>query len=234
MGIVPGKLKERVRSIKRIADILEIKTEDIEKELSAKWVREDSFVPLKTVKKIGALDRMALEPDAEILEEFERQRELLEIPGIMISDTKIRTYPYKEAAAHLVGYVQNVTAEDLEKHAGEGYTANSVIGRSGAEGLYERELKGQNGYRIYLADSDGNEKKEIACRAAEDGKDIKLTIDAELQKIFYEQYGKDKSCSAALDPYTGEVLALVSTPSFDSNDFVMGFSSQVWAALNDE
>ncbi len=234
VGIVPGKLKERVRSIKRIADLLEIKTEDIKKELSAKWVREDSFVPLKTVKKIGALDRMALEPDAEILEEFERQRELLEIPGIMISDTKVRTYPYKEAAAHLVGYVQNVTAEDLEKHAGEGYTANSVIGRSGAEGLYERELKGQNGYRIYLADSDGNEIKEIACRAAEDGKDIKLTIDAELQKIFYEQYGKDKSCSAALDPYTGEVLALVSTPSFDSNDFVMGFSSQDWAALNEE
>ena len=68
----------------------------------------------------------------------------------MISDVEVREYPLGEAAAHLVGYVQSVTAEDLEEHAGEGYTANSVIGRSGMEGLFEKELKGQNGCRIYI------------------------------------------------------------------------------------
>ena len=57
--------------------------------------------------------------------------------SVMISDTEVRAYPLGDAAAHLVGYVQSVTAEDLEKHAGEGYTASSVIGRSGAEGLFE-------------------------------------------------------------------------------------------------
>ncbi len=76
---------------------------------------------------------------------------LLEIPGIIISDIEVRNYPLGDAAAHLAGYVQSVTAEDLETHIGEGYTANSVIGRSGAEGLFESRLKGQNGYRIYTA-----------------------------------------------------------------------------------
>ncbi len=149
----------------------------------------------------------------------------------MISDTEVRSYPLKDAAAHLVGYVQNVTAEDLEKHAGEGYTASSVIGRSGAEGLFEKELKGQNGCRIYIVDSDGNEKEELICRIVENGKDIKLTIDSELQKALYEQFQSDKSCSVAMNPYTGEVLALVSTPSYDNNDFIMGLSSEKWAAL---
>lgn len=147
---------------------------------------------------------------------------------------EVRSYPLKDAAAHLVGYVQNVTAEDLEKHAGEGYTESSVIGRSGAEGLFEKELKGQNGCRIYIVDSDGNEKEELASRIVENGKDIKLTIDAELQEVLYEQFQRDKSCSVAMNPYTGEVLALVSTPSYDNNDFIMGLSDEKRAALNED
>ena len=88
----------------------------------------------------------------------------------MISDTQVTHYPLGEAAAHLTGYVQNVTAEDLEEHEGEGYTAASV----------------------------------------RHGQDVRLTIDAELQREIYEQFREDKSCSAAINPYTGEVLALVS------------------------
>ncbi len=232
VGIVPGRLENQDDSLKQIANLLDMNPEEIGKKLSAKWVKEDSFVPAKTLRKVEEIELMSLEPDEEVLKEYERQQRLLEIPGVMISDTEVRSYPLKDAAAHLVGYVQNVTAEDLEKHAGEGYTASSVIGRSGAEGLFEKELKGQNGCRIYIVDSDGNEKEELACRIVENGKDIKLTIDSELQKAFYEQFQRDKSCSAAMNPYTGEVLALVSTPSYDSNDFIMGLSSEKWAALN--
>ena len=188
VGIVPGRLENQDDSLRQIADLLGMKPEEIE--------------------------LMSLEPDEETLKEYERQQRLLEIPGVMISDTEVRSYPLKDAAAHLVGYVQNVTAEDLEKYSGQGYTASSVIGRSEAEGLFEKELKGQNGCRIYIVDSDGNEKEELACRIVENGKDIKLTIDAELQKALYEQFQSDKSCSVTMNPYTGEVLALVSTPSF--------------------
>ena len=232
VGIVPGKLEDRDEAIQQIAELLEIESE--EKKLSAKWVKEDSFVSIKTIPKVAEIELMKIEPDEEVLKENERQEKLLEIPGVMISDTEVREYPLGEAAAHLVGYVQSVTAEDLENHAGEGYTANSVMGKSGMEGLFEKELKGQNGSSIYIVDSAGNKKAELASIFVQDGKDIQLTIDADLQRSLYAQFKEDKSCSVAMNPYTGEVLALVSTPSYDNNDFIMGLSNEQWTALNED
>ena len=234
VGIVPGKLENREEAIAKIAELLETTSEVIEKKLSAQWVKEDSFVPIKTIPRVEEIELLKVEPDEDVLKEKERHESLLAIPGVMISDVEVREYPLGEAAAHLVGYVQSVTAEDLEEHAGEGYTANSVIGRSGMEGLFEKELKGQNGCRIYIVNSEGKEKEELACILVQHGQDIKLTIDASLQIALYEQFQEDKSCSVAMNPYTGEVLALVSTPSYDNNDFIMGLSSEQWTALNDD
>ena len=234
VGIVPGKLENREEAIAKIAELLETTPEVIEKKLSAQWVKDDSFVPIKTIPRVEEIELLKVEPDEDVLKEKERHESLLAIPGVMISDVEVREYPLGEAAAHLVGYVQSVTAEDLEEHAGEGYTANSVIGRSGMEGLFEKELKGQNGCRIYIVNSEGKDKEELACILVQHGQDIKLTIDASLQIALYEQFQEDKSCSVAMNPYTGEVLALVSTPSYDNNDFIMGLSSEQWTALNDD
>lgn len=234
VGIVPGKLENREEAIAQIAELLEITPEAIEKKLSAKWVKDDSFVPIKTIPRVEEIELMSISPDEEVLKENERHEKLLEIPGVMISDVEVREYPLGEAAAHLVGYVQSVTAEDLEEHAGEGYTANSVIGRSGMEGLFESELKGQNGCRIYIVNSEGKEKEELACILVQHGQDIQLTIDTDLQVSLYEQFKEDKSCSVTMNPYTGEVLALVSTPAYDNNDFIMGLSSEQWTALNED
>ena len=234
VGIVPGKLENREEAIAKIAELLETTSEVIEKKLSAQWVKDDSFVPIKTIPRVEEIKLLKVEPDEDVLKEKERHESLLAIPGVMISDVEVREYPLGEAAAHLVGYVQSVTAEDLEEHAGEGYAANSVIGRSGMEGLFEKELKGQNGCRIYIVNSEGKEKEELACILVQHGQDIKLTIDASLQIALYEQFQEDKSCSVAMNPYTGEVLALVSTPSYDNNDFIMGLSSEQWTALNDD
>ena len=234
VGIVPGKLENKEEAIAKIAELLEIAPEVIEKKLSAKWVKDDSFVPIKTIPKVEKIELMKYKPDQKVLKENERHETLLEIPGVMISDVEVREYPLGEKAAHLVGYVQSVTAEDLEEHAGEGYTANSVIGKSGMEGLFEKELKGKNGCRVYIVNSEGKEKEELAYILVQDGHDIKLTIDANLQSSLYEQFNEDKSCSVAMNPYTGEVLALVSTPSYDNNDFIMGLSSEQWTALNED
>ena len=234
VGIVPGKLENREEAIAKIAELLETTPEVIEKKLSAQWIKDDSFVPIKTIPRVEEIELLKVEPDEDVLKEKERHESLLAIPGVMISDVEVREYPLGEAAAHLVGYVQSVTAEDLEEHAGEGYTANSVIGRSGMEGLFEKELKGQNGCRIYIVNSEGKEKEELACILVQHGQDIKLTIDASLQIALYEQFQEDKSCSVAMNSYTGEVLALVSTPSYDNNDFIMGLSSEQWTALNDD
>ena len=234
VGIVPGKLENREEAIAQIAELVEITPEAIEKKLSAKWVKDDSFVPIKTIPRVEEIEFMSISPDEEVLKEKERHEKLLEIPGVMISDVEVREYPLGEAAAHLIGYVQSVTAEDLEEYAGEGYTANSVIGKSGMEGLFESELKGQNGCRIYIENSEGGEKEELAYILVQHGQDIQLTIHADLQASMYEQFKEDKSCSVAMNPYTGEVLALVSTPSYDNNDFIMGLSSEQWTALNED
>ena len=234
VGIVPGKLENKEEAIAKIAELLEIAPEVIEKKLSAKWVKDDSFVPIKTIPKVEKIELMKYKPDQKVLKENERHETLLEIPGVMISDVEVREYPLGEKAAHLVGYVQSVTAEDLEEHAGEGYTANSVIGKSGMEGLFEKELKGKNGCRVYIVNSEGKEKEELAYILVQDGHNIKLTIDANLQSSLYEQFKEDKSCSIAMNPYSGEILALVSTPSYDNNDFIMGLSSEQWTALNED
>ena len=234
VGIVPGKLENKEEAIAKIAELLEIAPEVIEKKLSAKWVKDDSFVPIKIIPKVEKIELMKYKPDQKVLKENERHETLLEIPGVMISDVEVREYPLGETAAHLVGYVQSVTAEDLEEHAGEGYTANSVIGKSGMEGLFEKELKGKNGCRVYIVNSEGKEKEELAYILVQDGHNIKLTIDANLQSSLYEQFKEDKSCSIAMNPYSGEILALVSTPSYDNNDFIMGLSSEQWTALNED
>lgn len=234
VGIIPGELEDTKTAIRKLGELLEIEPRIIEKKLTAKWIKEDSFVPIKTISKVDETELLSLNPDNEVLKEKERQKKMLEIPGVMITDTKVRVYPLEEAAAHLIGYVKNVTAEDLEEHKGEGYTANSVIGSSGMEGLFEKELKGQNGCRIYIVDADGIEIKELASVTVQHGKDVNLTIDANVQTVLYEKFKEDKSCSVAMNPYTGEVLALVSTPSYNTNDFIMGLSNKQWKAINED
>ena len=234
VGIVPGKLTDRESAIQQMAQLLDMDAQSIDKKLSQSWVKEDSFVPIKAIPKVSELQLLTEKPEASVIKEKERQDQLLTIDGAMLTDTVVRSYPLGEAAAHLVGYVQKVTAEDIEKHPGEGYTAESVIGRSGMENLFEKELKGQDGCRIYIEDSGGIMKEELAVIPVQNGKDIQLTIDAGLQATLYEQFSEDKGCSVAMDPKTGEVLALVSTPSYDTNAFILGLSTSQWTSWNED
>ena len=219
VGLVPGKLPEdRDGAIAQLSELLEISTEKIEKALSAGWVRDDTFVPLRTVAK----DAMEL------------KEKLLEIPGVMISDTKVRFYPFGEKAAQLTGYVQNITAEELEKRAGQGYNRNSIIGKAGAERIYEEQLRPKDGYTIEILNQLGEVKDTVLEKPAEDGQDVKLAIDITLQQYLYQEMEGDEGCAVAMDPTTGAVRALVSTPAYDPNDFVMGYTSSAWEALNSD
>ena len=110
VGIVPGKLENREEAIAQIAELLGTTPEAIEKKLSANWVKDDSFVPIKTIPRVEEIELMSISPDEGVLKEKERHDKLLEIPGVMISDVEVREYPLGEAAAHLIGYVQSVTA----------------------------------------------------------------------------------------------------------------------------
>lgn len=219
IGLVPGKMSEnREDDISKISQILNISAEKINTELSASYVKDDTFVPLKNVSK---LDKQTEET-------------LLAIKGIMIKETEKREYPLGEKLSHLIGYIQNINAEELEKNKEKGYTSSSVIGKTGLEKVYEDRLKGSIGYEIYISNSNGNKKHTIVKREGKDGEDIKLTIDSNLQTKIYNDYSAEKSTTCVINPKTGEILALVSTPSYDSNDFINGISQEKWNQLSND
>ena len=218
-GLVRGKLNGE-NDYAQIAKYLETDVETIQKKMSASWIKDDSFVPIKNV--------------SEQVKNQLIQQEILNIKGVKINTISMRVYPYDKITSHIIGYVQNVNSEDLKKHKNEGYTSNSIIGRSGIEATYEKELRGEVGGKIVIVDENNNVIKTVAQKEAKDGKDIRLTIDIDLQQSLYNEYQNDKSASVALNPQTGEVLALVSTPSYSNNDFVLGLSTDKWNALNND
>ncbi len=216
VGIVPGKLGEnKEENIKKIAQLLNISTDTINSFLSSSWVEDDSFVPIKNIPY-----------DSEELKE-----QLLQISGIMIDSKTDRVYPYKEATSHITGYISSITAEELENMQSKGYTSSSVIGKTGLEKEYEDRLKGTDGVKIYIEDENGTNIKTIKEIAAQDGEDIKLTIDLDIQLKIYEQLKEDEGFFVVMNPKTGEILALVSTPSYDANKFILGMTNQEWDSL---
>ena len=164
----------------------------------------------------------------------ELKEQLLTISGVMINEENGRVYSLGEEAAHLIGYVQPINAEELEKNEGKGYTTNSLIGKAGLELAYEDTLKGIDGTDIYIVDENENRIASLAKQDKKDGKDVKLTIDSSLQKQVYAQMKDDKGFFVIMEPQTGELLALVSTPTYDSNDFVVGLTTDKWNELNND
>ena len=125
-----------------------------------------------------------------------------------------------------------ISKEELEKNTG--YTSTSLIGKTGLEKQFENRLKGKSGVEIYIEDKDGNRKETLIKQEKEDGEDIKLTIDSTIQNNLYNELKDDEGLFVVMNPKTGEILALVSTPSYDSNDFVLGLTNDEWNALNND
>ena len=218
IGLVPGKMSDnREEDIAKIAELLNMTSDGINSELSASYVKADTFVPLKTVGK----------------NEMELKNKLLEIKGIKIIDADERIYPQGVSTSQLVGYIQPINAEELKEKAKDGYTSSSKIGKYGLERVYESTLRAVNGSEIYIEDANGNKKTSIAKQEQKDGQDVKLTIDSKLQQTVYEQFKDDKSAVVVMNPKTGEVLALASCPSFDSNDFSLGMTTADYKNLTE-
>ena len=219
VGIVPGKLGEnRDESISKISELTGVSVDYINELLSASYVKDDTFVPVKKI----------VDSNTSLKEQ------LLQISGVMINKEDGRVYSLGEEAAHLIGYVQPINAEELEEHEGEGYTSTSLIGKAGLELAYEETLRGIDGTDIYIVDENENRIASLAKQEQKDGQDVKLTIDSSLQKQVYEQMKDDKGFFVIMEPQTGELLALVSTPTYDSNDFVVGLTTDKWNSLNND
>ncbi|KHD35447.1 Pbp [Clostridium acetobutylicum] len=219
VGIVPNKFTgDTEASKKQIADILQVDVNSISKKLSASYVQPDMFI---SIAKLSTDDT-------------DKMSNLLKIPGIMITKTPARVYPLKEKAAMLTGYVQNISADELKKLKTKGYSRDNVIGKAGLEKIYEKQLKATDGAEIYIDNNYDKKIKTIAKKAPKNGKDVNLTIDTNIQSSLYDEYKADSGASVALNPKTGAVLALVSAPSYNPNDFVLGMPSDKWNALQND
>lgn len=196
VGLVPGKM-DNTTDLGKLAELLGITEDTIKSALSASYVKDDTFVPLRRISK----DKQDL------------KNQLLQIKGVLITDIKARVYPYKEATSILTGYVQENE------------------GKTGLEYAFNDRLKGEDGAEIYITDENGNKIKTIATKEVKNGENIKTTVDINIQQKLYNEFKEDEGASAAMNYYTGEVLALISTPSYDANDITLGVTDAEWDEL---
>ena len=154
-----------------------------------------------------------------------------ELPELETIVVHRRLYPRNGFLAHLIGYVGEVSGEMLDSPRYEFFQPGDVVGRSGVEQYYNDILMGQNGYRRVVVNSRGKELGQLADQPATPGKPLKLTIDLDLQIAAEEALEGKNGAIVALDPRTGEVLAMVSRPTFDPNDFAVRISHDEWSQL---
>lgn len=200
--VVPNVFEEnKAENIAQMSNILDINEEYIEGKINKNTNQEHAVLIVKVPSY-----------------EQEKIDALLDINGVSLQKGISRVYAKGEAFGSLLGYIGSITEEELSKNPDKGYTSYSQIGKNGLEQAYEDKLRAKEGVHIYL--ERGEEQVTIAKTEVSDGDDIKLAIDPKLQEEVYSQMDKQKGASIAMDPKTGEVLAMVSSPSYDSNTLV--------------
>jgi penicillin-binding protein 2 len=153
----------------------------------------------------------------------------LELPGVSLRITPSRSYPYGPMLAHVLGYVGEATQAELERdHA---YRSGDVIGKAGLERAWESELRGVNGGQQVEVDALGRELRVLDEEEAIPGHTLVLSIDLDLQQAAEQALGDEAGAIVALDPRNGDVLAMVSRPAFDPNEFTGGIKAQRWHEL---
>jgi penicillin-binding protein 2 len=154
-----------------------------------------------------------------------------ELPELELIDEERRLYPRDGFMAHLIGYVGEVSEDMLQTPRYAYYEPGDVVGRSGVEETYDQLLRGQDGSHDVLVDSHGREVGVLGNEPAVPGQDLRLTIDLDVQRAAETALGNRDGSIVALDPHTGEVLAMVSRPTFDPNQFAVKIGRKDWASL---
>ncbi len=230
LELIPEQVDDIDDTLQRLAAIRLIESEDIDgyKELSRSGPR---FKPV-TLK---------LRLTEEEIANFAIQRP--RFPGVDFRPRLVRYYPYGELIAHAVGYVGALSAEDLKRLDPGAYAGTSHTGKTGVENNFESDLHGDPGYRHLITNARGRqvpgETSELldtlpADASPEPGANVYLSLDLELQRIAASAFDGRRGALVALDPWTGEVLALFSAPSFDPNLFAAGMTTSQYRELQDD
>jgi penicillin-binding protein 2 len=190
--------------------------EEIRRKVDDPATDDDVFIPLKTLP-VGTPEELVTE--------------LEHTPGVLIQRTPRRIYPYGTAAAHVVGYIAPITAEQLDRLRNEGYSQTDLVGATGLEEAYEKELTGRRGARLTIITPEGSTVAVLARRETVPAQDVVTTIDIDAQLAAERALGDRVGSLVLLDPRDNSVVAMVSHPAFDPNRFVEGLPAAEGARL---
>jgi penicillin-binding protein 2 len=229
LELIPEQVTDIDNTLQRLADLGLIEAEDIPqfKELSASGPR---------FKAVTLNFRLSDEEIANFA--IQRPR----FPGVDFKPRLVRNYPYGEAVAHAVGYVGALSRNDLNRLDPSAYAGTSHTGKTGVENSFESDLHGDVGYRHVVsnalgrqipADSRGLTGSLPVDETPVPGHNVYLSIDLDLQQVATKALDGRRGAVVAIDPWTGEILALVSAPTFDPNLFALGMSTSQYAGLQD-
>ena len=155
----------------------------------------------------------------------------MDFPGLFLEVEPLRSYPYQSLAAHLLGYLGQISEAQLGQEAYRGYAPGTLVGQSGLERSYEHRLHGVPGIRRVEVDTFGRETKQLAVKPPQPGVNLVSTLDFGLQRMAEQLLAEHKGSIVVLDPRNGQILAMASRPAFDPNMFTSRISSEAWREL---
>ena len=224
LELTPSKIENLDATIAEIAHLVEVSPTDL-KRFNKQKSESHTFesIPLRTHLNEVEAAKFAVN----------RYR----FPGVELKSRLFRHYPMGKLGAHMVGYIGRINDKDLTKLAEadalSNYKGTDHIGKSGVEQFYESELHGTTGFQQVEIDADGKAVRVLSSKAPISGNNLILSADSKLQAIAETACGERRGALVAIRPSTGEVLAFVSMPTFDSNLFVDGIDVENWKLLND-
>ena len=206
VAIIYQELSDLAKLKNLLTEILGMSDEEIDRALNKALARP--YAPVTIASDVDKDKAIALEEAS------------MDSSGIVIQTRSKRNYLYDEAGSHVYGYLGEITEDELEELKDYGYRPRDLIGRDGIEKYYESDLKGSGGGTQIEVDSRGHQTRILGLKEPAAGKDIYLTIDAELQSFCDKLLGEHNGAIIVMNPNNGEVLALVSHPEFDPNIFI--------------
>ncbi len=217
-SVIRENCRDQEQSRVEIGRLLEITPEELGERI-ARYESFPAFYP------IVVMDNLELKDVSRI----EARR--LELPELIVETDPRRYYPFGNLAAHIIGYMQELTDAELKSGLYPERGLGDMIGRTGVERQYESVLVGNDGRRLEIVDSQGRGRGEVSRVEPTPGRDIHLTVDFDLQQKATQLLEGREGAIVVLDPRSGDVLALASFPTYDPNQFITRFSPQEWTEL---
>jgi len=220
VSLLAMELREPGRVLGELARLLGLP----EAEVWARWetARKRPFEPLRVRRDVGI----------RVVTVLEERRE--DLRGVVVEAEPVRVYPFGTVGAHVLGYLGEVSAEELETLRPKGYRAGDLVGKAGVERQYDAVLRGDEGEQVVEVDAAGRPLRVLREQAARPGNTLVLSLDWELQREAENQLRGLSGAVVAMDPRTGEILAMASSPSFDPNAFSVGISPREWKLLSED